>query len=254
MTTAIIDPCTEYARQFEGWYDRIFPHDDSATPLVELLTALHPDPSAGTLEIGVGTGRIALPLSERVGAITGVDISESMLERLQERNLGGAVTAIQGDMRTYQDDRTYGLVYIVCSGLSLLLHPEEQKEAVRRAADRVAPGGRLVLEVHHGPGCLAFHEGRRQASMMTRYPEPNTALLTHMTVMPGQVWKCDHIWFESDGTHRIASEVIRLLERSELDEYAGAAGLTPVQHFGDAFGNPLTDDAAMMIGVYQKES
>lgn len=57
-----------YGKQFAAWYDRLFPKDANAVTTAETLAHLHPDPEKGTLEFGVGTGRIAVPLSQRSAA------------------------------------------------------------------------------------------------------------------------------------------------------------------------------------------
>ncbi|MEU3615482.1 class I SAM-dependent methyltransferase [Streptomyces sp. NPDC006872] len=233
-TTGIVDDIG-YGRQFDGWYHRLFPDDASVTAEVERLAALHPDPTSGTVEFGVGNGRIALPLSRRVGGITGVDSSPEMLEVLR-RNLADdtPVEPVHADIRTYSADRTVGLVYCVCATLSMLLTPEEQRQAVRRAADLLAPGGRLVMETHNKPAVLALHEGRSRATYFTPYPEPGTGLQSHSLLLPeGALWHLSHIWYESDGTTRVGTEVSRLTAPEEMDAYAVAAGLEPESRFGD---------------------
>lgn len=72
-----------YGAQFAGWYDRIFPKDASAAYTAERIAAWHPLPGAGTCELGVGSGRIAIPLSGIIGKVTGVDSSPEMLDALR---------------------------------------------------------------------------------------------------------------------------------------------------------------------------
>jgi SAM-dependent methyltransferase len=223
-----------YGRQFDGWYHRLFPDDASVLTEVERLVALHPDPASGTVEFGVGTGRIALPLSRRVGRVTGVDCSPEMLDVLrQARTDDTPVEPVHADICVYTDDRTVGLVYCVCATLSMLLTPEEQQQAVRRAAELLAPGGRLVIETHNKPAVVELHEGRSRATYFTPYPEPNTGLQSHSQLLPESLWHLAHVWYESDGTTRVGTEVSRLTSPEEMDAYARAAGLEPESRFGD---------------------
>ncbi|RBM10749.1 class I SAM-dependent methyltransferase [Streptomyces sp. PT12] len=247
-----------YGKQFEGWYDRIFQDDAATRAAVEGLAGFHPDPAAGTLEFGVGTGRIALPLSRRVGPITGVDSSQEMLAALEkkaaEKRAGdGDVAAELGDIRTYRDGRTYGLVYCVCSTLALLLDPEGQGQAIARAAEHLAPGGRLVVETHNRPGIVAQHEGLTRTTLFVPYPEPNTGIQMHATLlMENQIWHVSTVWFEADGTHRIGTETVRLLTPDEVDGYARDAGLVPEGRYSDWQGTDYVPAAGLFITSYTK--
>ncbi|MTE19568.1 methyltransferase domain-containing protein [Streptomyces sp. TRM43335] len=242
-----------YGKQFEGWYDRVFPNDAATEATVEALAGFHPDPPRGTLEFGVGTGRIALPLSRRVGPVTGVDSSREMLTALEKKADEGEVTAELGDIRTYRDGRQYGLVYCVCSTLALILDPEGQREAVARAAEHLCPGGRLVIETHNRPGIVAQHEGLTRTTMFVPYPEPNTGIQMHATLlMDNRVWQVSSVWFEADGTHRIGTEAVRLLVPEEVDGYARDAGLRPEGHYGDWLRTGYTPEAGLFVASYTK--
>ncbi|GAA1176020.1 class I SAM-dependent DNA methyltransferase [Nesterenkonia xinjiangensis] len=245
---------TGYAEQFEGWYDRVFRKDESAEVLAEFLAGQHPDPASGTLELGVGTGRIAVPLARRVGQVVGVDSSSLMLDALQEECGEDLVVPRYGDMRTYTDHRRFGLIYIVCSALSLVLSREEQQQAVQRAADLLIPGGRLVLEAHNRPGCVGLHEGKTRTTLFFPYPERNTGLQTHATLLPDDLWHCSQIWFEADGTHRIGTEVLRLITPEDTDAYAHLAGLEPDGSWSDPLRSPYAEQSLMFIATYRKPS
>lgn len=242
-----------YGKQFEGWYDRVFRDDASTRIAVEALTRFHPDPSWGTLEFGVGTGRIALPLSHHVGPVHGVDSSPEMLASLEKRADEGRVTAELGDIRTYRGDREYGLVYCVCSTLALVLDPEEQRTVVARAAELLRPGGRLVIETHNRPGIVAQHEGMSRTTFFAPYPEPNTGIQMHATLLADQrIWQVSTVWFEADGTHRIGTETARLLTPGEVDGYARDAGLEPEGSYSDWQHTAYVPAAGLFVTTYTK--
>jgi len=71
-----------YGREFAHFYDRIFPKDATAERTADVLAGMHPG-NGPALELGVGTGRIAIPLARRVGPVVGVDSSVEMLDRLR---------------------------------------------------------------------------------------------------------------------------------------------------------------------------
>lgn len=242
-----------YGKQFEGWYDRVFQDDSSTRLTVDALARLHPDPARGTLELGVGTGRVALPLSGRVGPVTGVDSSPAMLAALEKRSGEGQVHAVHGDIRVHREERQYGLVYCVCSTLALITDPDGQREAVARAAELLCPGGRLVVETHNRPGVVAQHEGLTRTTMFVPYPEPGTGVQMHATLLArNRIWQVSTVWFEADGTHRVGTEVARLLTPGEVDAYARAAGLTPEGHHGDWRLGAYTPMAGLFVATYTK--
>ncbi|MFE0136240.1 class I SAM-dependent DNA methyltransferase [Streptomyces sp. NPDC059037] len=251
MTSTVED--IGYGAQFAKWYDRIFPRGADAQVIADALARLHPDPDAGTIEFGVGTGRIAVPLSQKTGQVTGVDSSPEMLAQLADAPGSENVVSVHADIRTYTDTRTYGLVYVVCGTLSMVLSPEDQQETVRRAAELLAPGGRLVVETGNRPAVEALHDGQPRTTLFTPYPEPGTGLQTHSTLTP-EIWQCSHIWYESDGSTRVGSELARLTTPDEVDGYATAAGLTPEGRYADWHLSPYTEQYPMFLTTYTKSA
>jgi SAM-dependent methyltransferase len=244
-----------YGRQFDGWYDRLFPKDEASAGLAKKIAALHPDHTTGTLEFGVGTGRIAIPLAGHVGRVTGVDSSEEMLATLRADAGAAEVEPVHGDIRTYSSEERYGLVYCVCGTLSMLLTPEEQQQAVQQAANLLRPGGRLVIETHNKPAILALHEGRSRTTYFTPYPEPGTGLQTHSTLLPeGSIWFCSHIWYEADGATRVGNEASRLTTPDEVDAYARNAGLELEQRLGGWDDTPYSEQSPMFVSIYVKDA
>ncbi|MFE5326093.1 methyltransferase domain-containing protein [Embleya sp. NPDC056575] len=242
-----------YGRQFGAWYDRMFQDEAATRTTVTALASLHPEPDWGTLELGVGTGRIALPLSHRVGPITGVDSSPEMLAVLEKKPDEGMVTAVLGDIRTYADDRQYGLVYCVCATLALVLDPDGQREAVARAAARLRPGGRLLVETHNRPGVEALHQGQARTTIFMPYPDPDTGVQLNATLLAGnRIWQVSTILFEADGTHRIGTEIAHLLTPDEVDAYAESAGLRPDGHFGDWRLHEYAPEGGVFVASYTK--
>lgn len=242
-----------YGRQFGGWYDRIFRGGGATRVTVDALAEFHVHPAWGTLEFGVGTGRVALPLSHRVGPITGVDSSQEMLAALEKKADEGEVTAELGDIRTYRGDRRYGLVYCICSTLSLILDPEGQREVIARAAEHLRPGGRLLIETHNRPGVEALHQGLARTTLFVPFPEPDTGLQMNATLLgENRIWQVSTILFEADGTHRIGTETTRLLTPDEVDLYAQDFGLRPEGHYSDWRRTDYVPTAGVFVASYTK--
>jgi SAM-dependent methyltransferase len=240
-----------YGAQFDGWYDQLFPKDETAAHTAAKLASWHPDPDAGTCELGVGTGRIAIPLSQQVGKVTGVDSSPEMLAGLEADPDASLVTPVHADIREWRSGRTFGLVYVVCATLSMVTSPEDQQKVLDRASESLAPGGLLVVETHNKPAIVALHEGLRRTSFFVPFPKPDTGLETHSTLLDDDLWHCSHIWYE-DGRNRIGSELSRLTAPDEIDAYARKADLTPEGRYGDWNGGDYTEQVPMVTLTYRK--
>jgi SAM-dependent methyltransferase len=194
-----------------------------------------------------------LPLAERIGEVVGIDASPDMLDVLRDeldrRPL--PVEPVLADIRDYEDDRRYGLVYCVCGTLSMVLDEAGQRQVLDTCARAVQPGGAVVIETHNPRGVEAMHEGRLRDSFFVPYPGIDTGLLSHSTIDPAsRLWQLSHLWFE-DGRARVANEVSRLTTAPEIDAYAAAAGLRREAHHGDWAGTPLQGGEPTMICVYR---
>jgi SAM-dependent methyltransferase len=111
---------------------------------VERLAELAGDGRA--LEFAIGTGRIALPLSERGVRVAGLDNSEAMLARLREKPGAERIDAVAGDMATARLDGEFSLVYLVFNTIFNLTTQEGQVACFANAASHLRSGGRFVIE------------------------------------------------------------------------------------------------------------
>jgi SAM-dependent methyltransferase len=118
---------------------------DVLTPTVDRLAELAGD--GRVLEFAIGTGRVAIPLAERGVPVTGIELSQSMIERLRAKVDDTTLPVIVGDMATARAPGEYTLVYLVFNTISNLLTQAEQVECFRNAARHLMPGGRFVIEL-----------------------------------------------------------------------------------------------------------
>jgi len=113
-------------------------------PAVELLAEFAGD--GATLEFAIGTGRIALPLAERGVRVVGIDNSEAMLARLQEKPGAERIAAMVGDMAATRVDGELSLVYLVFNTIFNLTTQDGQVACFENAAAHLRSGGRFVIE------------------------------------------------------------------------------------------------------------
>src|SRR6266511_3017464 len=112
------------------------------------------------LELGIGTGRIAIPLAARGVAVTGVDASARMIEKLRAKPGGADLPVTMGDMAQVPVEGSFDRVYVVASTLYCLTDQDSQLECLARAAARLRPGGHLVVEAFV-PDPTRFDRGQR---------------------------------------------------------------------------------------------
>ena len=118
--------------------------------------------NGAALELGIGTGRVALPLSQRGVEVHGIDISHDMVTQLRAKPGSEVIGVTVGDFATTKVPGTFSLVYLVYNAISNLTTQAEQVECFRNAAGHLAPGGRLVIELWI-PDLRASRRARRHS-------------------------------------------------------------------------------------------
>ena len=213
-------------------------------PAVAFLADLAGDGDA--LEFGIGTGRIALPLSRRGVPVHGVDLSEAMVGRLRAKPGGEALAVTIGDFATTQVGETFGVVYLVYNGISNLTTQDEQVECFRNAASHLEPGGCFVIEVLV-PALRRLPPGETF--------RPFTVTSTHLgfdeydTVTQAAV---SHHYSIDHGSVGAWSIPWRYVWPSELDLMARLSGMTLRERWGWWRRETFTAESASHISVWEK--
>jgi SAM-dependent methyltransferase len=115
------------------------------TPIVDVLASL-----AGTgaaLEMGIGTGRIALPLAARGVSVHGIDASSAMVAKLRAKPGGDAMNVVIGDFSSTRVDGAFTLVYLIFNTIFNLKTQDEQVACFQNAAAHLVTGGHFVVEL-----------------------------------------------------------------------------------------------------------
>ncbi|HWM06397.1 MAG TPA: class I SAM-dependent methyltransferase [Actinophytocola sp.] len=198
------------------------------------------------LEFGVGTGRLAVPLSEKGLEVVGVDISEEMLAKLAAKT--DAVTTVVGDMTKVKVDREFAVAFIAFNSIFVLATQQDQVELFRNAAAHLRPGGRFVLETafDRGPGRSENHRLR------TAKVEHDRLTLVAGMIDPVRAFY-NGVWvvLEPDGTKFYPING-RNVTHHEMDLMAQLAGLELEHRWGNWKREPFTAESAMHISVYRK--
>jgi hypothetical protein len=215
-------------------------------PVVDFLAGLAGDGAA--LELGVGTGRIALPLHERGVPVHGIDLSEPMVARMRAKPGAGEIGVTVGDFATAQVGRTFRVAYLVFNTIMNLTTQDEQVDCFRNVAAHLEPGGCFVIEV--------------QIPDLQRLPPGET--VRAFTVTPAHLGFDEydiaaqivysHHYFDRDGALEVFSAPYRYLWPSELDLMARLAGMRLRERWSGWGREPFTSESTKHISVWQKET
>jgi SAM-dependent methyltransferase len=231
------------ARYDESAADKFAP--EVLDPTVGFLARLAGSGSA--LELAIGTGRVAIPLTARGVPVTGIELSEPMVAQLRRKIPAAELPVVVGDMATTRAPGEFALVYLVWNSIGNLRTQEEQVECFRNAARHLLPGGRFVIELwvppirRLPPGQLAvpFDIGERHLGFDTY----------DLTTQQGT---SHHYWPADDGTTRYGASNFRYIWPAECDLMARLAGLELEQRVADWDGSPFTADSESHVSVWRK--
>ena len=157
-----------YGDRIAEYYDERYASRD---PQAEVARLAELAGSGPVLELGIGTGRVAVPLAARLAAdgveVHGIDASEAMVERLRSRSGtdGSSIPVTIGDMRSVAAPGDgYTLAYVVFNTFFCLLDQDSQVECFANVAARLAAGGRFLIEAFV-PDLDRFDRGQRTSAV-----------------------------------------------------------------------------------------
>jgi SAM-dependent methyltransferase len=200
------------------------------------------------LELGIGTGRVALPLQACGVAVHGVDASERMVAKLRAKPGGDAIPVTIGDFADVTLAERFSLVYVVFNTFFALLEQAHQVRCFQCVAAHLQPGGRFVLDCFV-PDLSRFNRGQRTAATYVDVDEVRLDVSVHDAVL--QRVRTHHVVLR-EGAHTMFPVAIRYAWPSELDLMAQLAGLTLDARHGGWRGEPFTDASGVHISVYRK--
>jgi SAM-dependent methyltransferase len=198
------------------------------------------------LELGIGTGRIAVPLAERGVRVTGIDLSEAMVARLRAKPGGERIEVTIGDFATTRVDGEFTLAYLVFNTINNLTSQDAQVACFQNAAAHLVPGGCFVIEVGvpqlqrlpPGETVRPFYVGATRLGF-DEYDVVEQGLVSH------------HHWLE-DGGWQALSMPFRYVWPAELDLMARLGGMALRDRFGDWNREPFTAESRKHVSVWQK--
>jgi SAM-dependent methyltransferase len=198
------------------------------------------------LELGIGTGRIALPLARRGVEVHGIDLSRAMVARLRAKPGGDGIPVTIGDFAAATADGTFSLAYLVFNTIMNLTTQDAQVACFRNVARHLEPGGCFVIEV-------GVPELRRLPPGQNTVPWQVTPTRWAFDIYDTatQAMSSNYITVE-DGRGEYRSIPFRYVWPAELDLMARLAGMRLRDRWEDWTRQPFTSESGQHVSVWEK--
>lgn len=237
-----------YAERYADVYDMWFGALQNAEPVVLRLAGLAGDGPA--LELGIGTGRVALPLQESGIEVHGIDASTAMIKRLRAKPGGAAIPVTVGDFGDVAVAGNFSLVYAAAGTFFELPTQDAQVRCFQNVAKHLRPDGKFVFDaLLPDVGWTAESSGIRLVPSADEY----SIFQARKFDFVEQRYTSHYLIFTDDGVRRMQVR-FRYAWPGELDLMARLAGLRLVERTGSWDGSPFTNASIYHVSVYEPAS
>lgn len=240
------------AKYGEDWaeiYDDCYPYDETAAVAVEFLAELAgPGP---VLELAIGSGRIAIPLSERGTEVHGVDASQAMVDLMRSKPGGDTIPVTIANFRDVPVEQQYDVVALVCNTIFGLVTQDEQLTCFRNVAAHLKPGGLFVVECFVPTPKRLLSNG--QAVQPWKLTEDSVLfhILQHNPV--DQIIDGQTVRMSDDGGVRLYPSHMRYIWPTEMDLMARLAGMRLQNRWASWLKDPFGQSSESHVSVYELE-
>jgi SAM-dependent methyltransferase len=236
---------SDYGDVFADVYDKWYHDLDDIDQVVSFVSNFAQ--SNRVLELGVGTGRLAIPLAESGLEVVGIDNSALMLKELAPKvKANHRLTTTRGHMVADMPEGPFGVVFLPYNTLFNLMSAEEQTECLRRAGQRLAPNGVVIVDcfIPFEPKDMKMNKSVIRASdrdrvFATTTIHPDTQIIEGMfDEERSDGFACERYW------------EVRYANVEQVDDMAKSAGLSLLERWGGYDRSELNDSSARHISVY----
>ncbi|MBA2956590.1 methyltransferase domain-containing protein [Nocardioides sp. MAH-18] len=209
-------------------------------PTVDLLAELADGQAA--LELAIGTGRVALPLSERGVPVQGIELSQAMVDQLRAKPGAERIEVAVGDMTSTRVEGRFGLVFLVFNTIGNVTSQDDQVAVFENAAAHLERGGRFLIEVgvpHVGERFVVFDHTDGHVGVDEHDAATQLSWSHHYSSTDGEIYRRRSIPF-------------RKVWPTELDLMARIAGMELESRWADWDRSPFTDASAKHVSVWRR--
>jgi SAM-dependent methyltransferase len=226
---------------YDEWYRKL---DHAAEcPLLAELAA-----GGRALELGIGTGRIALPLAKAGIEVHGIEASPAMVDRLRAKSGGEAIPVTIGDMADVPVTGEFALVFVVFNTFFMLTSQADQVRCFRNVAAHLAPGGRFLVHAFV-PDTSRVERGQDLSVREAALDRVRLDATTYDSI--NQRLETTQVRLTPEGV-RLVHAKLRFTYPSELDLMAQLAGLELEARWGSFAREPFCADSAFAVSVYRR--
>ena len=231
-----------FADVYDDWYRDVSDVEATVNILTELAAEFAPLP---VLELGVGTGRLAVPLAARGVQVVGLDASAAMLAKLAQNDPAGSVAGCIGDMVDDQPAGPFALAFVAYNTFFNLRDAARQQACFAAVAERLSPGGAFVIEAF-------VPEPQPGSSVVVRSMTVDSVVLSVATHDDAaQTAQGQYISFSESGGVRLRPWAIRYATVDQLDDMASASGFRLAERWEDSRRTPFGVESSSHITVYR---
>ncbi len=238
-----------YGERISEIYDELYVECEEG--MVDCLCELAAE--GRVLELGIGTGRVALPLADRGLDVTGIDASKAMIDKLRSKPGGDDIGVIKGSFADFPPGlagEKFDLIFVVFNTFFALLTQEEQVQCFRSAATHLTEEGHFLTETFV-PDLKRFEDG--QAVRLQHLTEDTVRLDASELDLTKQQLASQHILITPNSV-RLYPVRLRYAWPSELDLMAQLAGLRLRHRWSSWRKEPFTKKSTKHISIYERAS
>lgn len=241
------DP-SRYGDSWAAYYDLHYgPWSAELDPAAAVRFIVSRAANGPVLELGVGTGRVAIPLAESGLEVDGLDSSKSMLAQLAAKSGSASVRQILADMADFQTGRSYAVVVCLFNSVLMLPTMELQQRCFRSVAESLGKGAAFIVEA-----IVPKLEGFSGDATIELRDTP-LGRQRRETVLDQRAHTLRSTYIAIDRPMVHAREVLlRYSTTDELDSMAHRAGLRLTERWSDWDEAPFTDSSREHISVYRR--
>ncbi|MGB3735823.1 MAG: class I SAM-dependent methyltransferase [Ilumatobacter sp.] len=233
-----------FADVYDEWYADVTDVEATVARMLDVAGA-----DGRILELGVGTGRLAIPMAQAGLRVVGIDSSEAMLAKLAERAQpdGSGVEAVCGDMVDELPDGPFDACLVAYNTIFNLLDVDAQRRCFSEVAARLRPDGCFVVEA-----IVPDDEAPSGQNVSVRSMSIDRVVLSVSDHHPAeQRTSGQFVEFTESGGVRLRPWSIRWAAPEELDDMAADAGFRVERRDADMAGAPFDDQADHHVTVYR---
>ena len=235
-----------YGDHIADIYDQLFPPPSDLSDAMSVLKSFAG--SGRALELGIGTGRFALPLRAAGVEVHGIDASAAMVSKLRLKPGGDAIPVTIADFTSFELERRYRLVYVVFNTFFGLLTQDAQVRCFHSVARHLEPDGVFVMEAFV-PDVTRFNRGQRVSVSRIGADSVQLEVSQHSAIT--QTVESFHV-IASNERLRLYPVNVRYAFVSELDLMARLAGLTLRERWSDWSRLPFGEGSGTHISVWAR--